>query len=406
MLRKIDKEFWLVIFALSWIVLINFLCQIPISNSVVGDEGSFLQAALKLYNQQLPSDDRPFLIAAIQGFPLLFNFPVQSVYIWSFIINCVCWILSSLLIFKICKIRVGEKWAFAASLLFLLCIGNLAINFKLLSEPIYIFFILGSLFFINSFYCKKQIKFLLLGIVVLTLSILIKPLSMGLLVLVLIACFKKWKSLFFNRLSILLFLSFGLLFFQMQSMKSQYGNYTVSYIDAFTYYNYLGTRADCLKNKSTFKQGENERYRYFLKLPSSEQKKVAQEDLVFQIRYNLPNLIQAYFTTILINSSKGSASIHALENNSNTFYFDFFQYSFKVITKLQNCILTLFGFLLSMNCLVRFKKDGFLSVVAVAFFYILFVSGISSDQGDRFHIVLYPLVLILFASFLNRKFIH
>lgn len=405
MIKKIDKEFWLVIFALIWIILLTFLCQIKISNSVVGDEGSFLKAALKLYHQKLPSDDRPLLIAAIQGFPLLFKLPIQSVYIWSFFINCVCWILSSLLIFKICKIKVGGKWAFVAGILFLLCIGNLAINFKLLSESVYIFFILWSLFFINTYFSKYQIKFLLLAIIVLTLSILIKPLSIGLLFLVLILSLKQWKSLATNRLSILLFLSFGLLFFQMQSMKSQYGNYTISYIDAFTYYNYLGTRADCLKNDKEFKQGENERYQHFLKLSSLEQKKVANEDLIFQMQYNFPNLIHAYFINLSINSSKGSASIHELKNSSHTTYFDFFQFSFKVITKLQNIILSLFGFLLSINYLFRFKKYGVLSVVAITFLYIFFVSGISSDQGDRFHIILYPLVLIMLVHFLKTKIV-
>lgn len=407
MFSKVKKEFWLIGFALVWLVFVTFLLQMNISFSVQGDEASFLQAAKNLYLHNLPSDDRPLLIAFINGFPLLFSFSSDSIYLWSFIVNCFSWVVSSVLIFKICKTRVGEKRALLAGIFFLLCLGNLAITFKLLSESVYIVMLLLSFYYLNSHLVTGSKKHLVYSICILTLSLLVKPLSLGLVLILLVFNWKKWRIIFLNRVAVLLFLSFGLVFFQMFSMKSQFGNFTVSYIDSFTYYNYLGTRADCLQKNIPFKQGDNDRYNYFLTLSSSAQRQVANADLQYQIQHNFPNLVRAYFINLTVNSSKGSAAIHGLQNYDDTKYFPQIHYLCKAISKVQNIVLTFSGLLLSLYLLLfNFRKFNFNTFISLTFLYIFFVSGISSDQGDRFHIVLYPLVILMFFTFYAKKVTH
>jgi hypothetical protein len=79
---------------------------------------------------------------------------------------------------------------------------------------------------------------------VLFLAALVKPLSLGLGFLLLLYYFKKLKAIFINKFSPFIFISLSLIFLQMYSLKKDYGDFTISYIDSFTYYNYLGTRAD------------------------------------------------------------------------------------------------------------------------------------------------------------------
>ena len=73
------------------------------------------------------------------------------------------------------------------------------------------------------------------------------------------------------------------------------------------------------------------------------------------------------------------------------------------ITEWQNKLTTLLGLLLAMNFIITFKKHNkIVFVFALYFSYIFFISGISSTQGDRFHIVFYPIVLLLLFHFFEK----
>ena len=232
---------------------------------------------------------------------------------------------------------------------------------------------------------------------------MIKPLSLGLFFVIVIRFYSQWKSIFFSKYSLFIYTAFFLLFFQMNSLKKQYGNFTVSYIDSFTYYNYLGTRAYCLQNNTDYNQGINARVDLFSNLTDSIQKKVASEDLKLQLKTNKVNLIKAYGINLVTNATKGSASVFGCENILKTRYFNYSHYFFKVISKLQNIIFTLLGFLLASYFLIQKRGEIYDKMISFVIFYIIFVSAISSDQGDRFHIVIYPLILILFAKFISKK---
>jgi hypothetical protein len=66
--------------------------------------------------------------------------------------------------------------------------------------------------------------------------------------------------------------------------------------------------------------------------------------------------------------------------------------------------MTILGIVLSLIIIRKYyKKDIFLLFVAVFILYIIGISGISSNQGDRFHIITYPFTLILIANYLKSK---
>ena len=67
-------------------------------------------------------------------------------------------------------------------------------------------------------------------------------------------------------------------------------------------------------------------------------------------------------------------------------------------------MMTIFGIVLSLLTLLKYyRKDFFLFFTALLVLYIIGISGISSDQGDRFHIITYPFTLILLANYLKTK---
>ncbi|MES2746733.1 MAG: hypothetical protein V4648_00045 [Bacteroidota bacterium] len=398
---------FLLLIAMVWLLVVVFIFQINAQTFTFGDSTSYYLAAVDLYQKGILNDHRPLVISAINGLPLAFGFENSAIYTWSLIVNLSCWLATLLLIFTIAKRYVSQKLAFLVSVFFIFCLGNLFITFHLLSETVFTFCLLLVLYLIQKHLETKKINFLIYATSLLILAIMIKPLSLLLVIIILLFFYKKAMKLFTSKHSIVIYLSGCVLLFQLFTLKKEFGNFTVSYIDAFTYYNYLGTRADCLQHNVLFEQGKNERYVYFSTLSPSQQKEVAAADFKQQLTNNTVNLGKAYFINLWINATKGSASVFGCENKANTSYFIPFQMLFKSIAKVQNIVLTSIGLALSLLTLVRWKRaDLFFKISSIVILYVVIISAISSDQGDRFHIVLYPIILLLLAHFYQKKQIH
>lgn len=399
--QKYKYPIYLILIASIWILFVTFGMQLFQQNFIFGDTKSYILAAQELFLKHKLNSQRPLIISFINGFPLLFGFSKSVLFFWSLSINLFCWFAIILVVFLICEERANSKLAFQVALIFVFCIGNLFIAFHLLSETIFTFLLIFVFYLTHKYFKKRKNIFLLISIFILILMIMIKPLAFGLFFILMFFVYKQWREVFFNSFSFLIYGSLLLLFFQMNGLKKQYGNFTVSYIDSFTYYNYLGTRADCLKNNLEFKQGLNFRYIYFSTLTDSVQKKIASEDFKFQLKNNKINLFKAYFINLFINSSKGSASVFGCENKDKTICFEGLKLFFKIISKIQNCIFSIIAILLSVYYLIIKRSELIIKIISLSIIYIIAISAISSDQGDRFHIVTYPLILILVAKFIQ-----
>ena len=368
-----------------------------------GDEPGYFQAAQKLYSSFRLDDGRPLLIAAINGFPLLFGLKIDWLNYWIFLINVFSWLATAFFIFDIVATNFNKKAGFFLALIYIFCVGNLAITFKVLSESVFIMFLIFGIFLTNKYLLSRNYKFLSVAISIFFLASLIKPIALGMGFILTFIFIKNLKLIFINKYSIFIFLSIGLVFFQMNTLKKEYGNFTISYIDGFTYYNYLGTRADCLKNNTKFIQGKNPRFLYLSKFNHVEQKKIVLSDFKNQLFNNTFYLIKAYFINILSNSTHGSPVITNCQNKNKTNYFDFFKVLFKVLSKIQNIIYTAVGLSLSLYCLKNYQSfNKLLFLISALQLYLFLLSAISSNQGDRLHLVLFPLTILLLMPFLLK----
>lgn len=189
---------------------------------------------------------------------------------------------------------------------------------------------------------------------------------------------------------------------QVVGMRAQYGDFTISYIDGVTYHNYLCTKAKCYENGQEYIGRNNPRGEYLFGLNFTDQKKVATEDLKDQVKNNFPNLIKAYFDDVLDNSITGNVCIENLINHENKDNFSFWKSLVFEVTKWQNRIFTLLAILLSAYFLFKYyKKERLYFFIAFFITYIIVLSGVSCGQGDRFHLVTFPFVILLLAKFLT-----
>lgn len=190
---------------------------------------------------------------------------------------------------------------------------------------------------------------------------------------------------------------------QVLGMKVQYGDFTISYIDGVTYHNYICSKAECYKNGKQYEQINNPRAEYLFGLDFTDQKKVALEDLKHQIKTNFPNLVKAYFSDVIENSKTGNACIEDLKNYESKSDFPIWKKLIFSITKWQNRIFTVLAILLSAMFLYKsYKQRKATFFVAFFILYIIILSGISCGQGDRFHLVTFPFVILLLANFLSE----
>jgi len=131
---------------------------------------------------------------------------------------------------------------------------------------------------------------------------------------------------------------------------------------------------------------------------------VASADLKNQIKTNFPNFVKAYFSDVIENSKTGNACIEDLKNKANKANFLFWKNTMFAITKWQNRFFTVLAVLLSVFFIIKRNKieKGYL-FVSFFILYIIILSGISCGQGDRFHLVTFPFVILLLAKFISGK---
>ncbi|MEM0542791.1 hypothetical protein WFZ85_09180 [Flavobacterium sp. j3] len=347
---------------------------------------------------------RPMLMAFITGIPYLFGSSDAGIFQWSLLVNIFCWLGTSILLFEILKQFVAKKIAFVFSILPFFILGNIILNFHLLTENIFVFFIMLSFYLMFQYYKTAEFWYLSLSVSLFLSSMLIKPGAKFLAIIITMFFIKeifrnyKSKSMFFLYGSVLMIL------IQVVGMRVQYGDFTISYIDGVTYHNYLCSKADCFKNGKEYSQMNNPRAEFLFSLDFTDQKKVALEDFKNQIKTNFPNLVKAYFSDVAENSKSGNSCIEDLKNYNNKVDFSFWKAFVFDITKWQNRLFTLLGIVLSGFFLFKgFKNEKAYFLVAFFITYIIVLSGISCGQGDRFHLVTFPFVILLLALFLSKS---
>jgi len=234
------------------------------------------------------------------------------------------------------------------------------------------------------------------------LAMLIKPGSKFFAVAV---CLYFAKTLYRNlgkRSMLPIYASLFIIACQLWGMKKKYGDYTISYIDGVTCYNYLCNRAVSLENGSEFKPSA--RASEINSVSYSTAKKRAISDLYVQIAENPENLAKAYFIDVYDNTKSGNSAIDFAQNVEKSKHFNWVKTLLYHISKWQNRLFTILGLLLgSFYLWMNFKTEKATAVAAFFILYVIATSGISSNEGDRFHLVAFPFTMILLAKYYTEK---
>ena len=404
MVSKLKYEYVLIFISLFSIFLINSLLSLFSQNDLCLDCENYLESAIYLFKNFEVHYYRPIGMSIIYGFPIMFGYDSYlDLYNYVIIINILFYIGIIIYFFKICSLFFDKKKSFYFSLLLITYFGiSLHIN-ELLTEIPFIFFILVAFYCLSKYYILNKTDYLFYAISLFLFTILIRPgifyFAFGIFIFYLLTIYKNWSI---KRILILIVPAL-LILFQMIKMNEQYGNYTISYIDAVTYYNYLGSKSIGLKNNKILNQNSNKRADFIFNQTYKNQKNIAYQDLIYQIKNNTYYLVKAYIDDLEENTKTGTSRLQNLKNIKNEKYFDEKIKLFSEITEWQNKLTTLFGLLLALYFTITYNKHNKIVFVFVLYFiYIFFISGISSTQGDRFHIVFYPIVLLLLLFFLKN----
>jgi 4-amino-4-deoxy-L-arabinose transferase-like glycosyltransferase len=404
MIPKLKYEYLLGLISLFSIFLINSLLSLYSQNDLCLDCENYFESAIYLFKNFEVHYYRPIGMSIIYGLPILIGYDnYLDLYNYVIIINILFYTAIIIYFFKISCLFFDKKKSFYFSLVLLTYFGiSLHLN-EMLSEIPFIFFTLIAFYCLAKYYILSKTDYLFYAISLLLFTILIRPgilyFAFGIFIFYLFTIHKNWSI----KRALILIIPAILILFQMIKMKEKYGNYTISYIDAVTYYNYLGSKSISLKDNKILNQNNNKRADFIFSQAFKNQKNIAYQDLIYQIKNNTCYLVKAYIDDVEENTKTATSRLQNLKNIENEKYFDVKIKLFSGITEWQNKLTTLFGLLLAIYFTITFNKHNkVVFVFALYFIYIFFISGISSTQGDRFHIVFYPIVLLLLLIFFKK----
>ena len=401
--QKYRYSLLIVLIGLIWLEVLNVLLQLDRQTLLYPDASNYLESAQKMYLKFTGHYYRPMVMAFITGLPYLFGSSDAGILQWSLLVNVLCWLGTSLLLFQIAKDFLKTKVAFLFALLPFFIIGNAVLNYHLLTENIYTFFIVLAFYSLFRYFKTNNFWFLSLSLSLLLSSMLIKPGAKFLAILILLFFIKTVLKNYKTKAMILIYGSVLMILIQLVGMKVQYGDFTLSYIDGVTYHNYLFSKAECFKNGKEYHQINNPRAEYLFSLLFTDQKRVAKEDAIRQIKTNFPNVVKAYFHNLLENTKSGNACVYDLENKKGSRDFDFWKTAAFNLSKWQNRLFTVLGVLVSLYFVRKIlAKKSVYTFMALFVLYTIILSGISCGQGDRFHVVTFPIVLLLLAKVLSE----
>ncbi len=396
--------FLLLILGLFWIVFFNFFLQVLNQGIIYPDANSYVNSSKDLYFFFRGHLTRPIGMAFITGIPLLFGASTSKLFVFGFYLNFSCWISFLLLLFQLLKEILQPRIAFIFCIVSMLFIGNTVSIFQVSSESIYLLFIGFGLLFFLKYFKNNSFGCLSLALSLFILSCLIKPGSIVLAIVFTgyfsIKIFNKYKS----KAAYLIYGSWLLIVIQCAGLKYQFGNFTTSYIDAITYYCYLGAKSKAFETNQDFKKVWLERTNFIYSQDPPAIKLIAKTDAIKQLQTNKINLVKAYGMNLFENATTGSFPIQDYKNSSNEEYFNDLKKWLIELSIWQNIAFSILSiFFASYMFFSSYKSELFYSIISFIILTTIFLSGLSCSEGDRFNVIVFPFTLILVVKFFSDK---
>ena len=406
--------------ALFVFLTVGFFTQIFRSYFLQGfmqtsDTWSYYSAAINFFHHFKADPMRTLGYPVLIGIPLIFNAGTDTLYLWAIFLNLVAWILTSLFIFNTLILVTKKNISILTTAIFIMCVGNIEYVYLVLSETIYTCLITGVVYFIVVYFLRKKINSLAWAFLLFSVSLLIRPtlwpiypFVIGIVVYVGVKSIRLFqrKAIFYYFL--IFFMGLGLISFQLRMMKRDFGEYTISFNGEKTLYEYLGSYASHLGDKTDFKTEKDKRLITMIKCINGGQWKkmdsICGADLKYQLKNNTGNLCKALKIDIAANTFE--PGFFNISNISKWFFFDAVKNACIWLSYWQNVLFTGFCFI-SIGLIIILRKKLGIEKAKIALInwgiamLIIFISAISFWQLNRFHIVFTPLVLINVALLLD-----
>lgn len=396
LLKKFRLQMAIVATGITVLCTFNVLLQLDSQSFLYPDSKGYLESCRNLFLFARGHQYRPLLMAFLNGWPLLFSRSDNVVLQWSLFVNVAAWLGTAVVLFALLKEK-GAKVALVVSLVFLVSPGIAAMNFHLLADVLFIFFLIAFFYLLSRYFNTGTSVWLTVGLAVLLLSTLIKPASQFLAVLFVGYFFKTLWKFRLKKVMLPLYGAFCLVLLQMGGLKYQFGDFTLSYTDATTLHDYLLAKSQAFADGKPYKAGVNERSVAFFELSAHEQKIAARRDLRLQLSQHPLQVFRAYADDIAENISGGSDVVRDCRNVLDSSYFAKSKSFLLGFSTVENLFFSIAGVLISVYFLLKRGKNKSAGAAAVIILYLTLISGISNGEGDRFQIAVYPFVLFLMA---------
>ncbi|MCK5824152.1 MAG: hypothetical protein KAG96_01965 [Ichthyobacteriaceae bacterium] len=401
-----------VVIAFAFFVLTGIYINIFNDAFILPDSRSYIDASNMLYNNFKPHPFRPMGYALILGLPNVFIklVTVNQYIIFGVFLNLVSWLGSIIVFYKTLMLSFGNKTSFWISIIFALSIGNIAIAFMVLTEPITMFLLVLALYNVIKYSKYKNLSNLIIPSSLINILVLIRPgfFYVSILFSIFLIAFLLYKKIKWNKYLIFFTFSIAIIFLQLFMMHKSYGNYTASYIDKITWYKYLGAESNSNNFNHNYIVERDLRIANLEGKLWKEKSVIATDDLKYQVSTNIINILKEYTLNFAENSVGGSIIIETVQginiDNNNSIYKTTNSF-LHLITKLQNIFYIVIFILSLLILLKKYNKIDFaIYPLLVIVLYVLLTSGISFWQGDRFNIILYPIIIVIFMHLLNTNF--
>ncbi len=383
----------------------------------LSDCQSYRNAAHYLFFENVkPHPTRPPVFPFFIGLPYYFKASPFFCTIYVMVFNFICHLFTIAILFKIIEKILGTKKAFYLSLLYACNIGSIVINNQTLTEPLYTLSLVAIAYFLQKYILQNAIKNVLWAYLLLCLSILIRPTLLPLFWIASIGVFyliyQQKERLKYGIVALSIPLS--ILGSHAYNMKVYYGKPTISFIGPLAYFTYLTPYAD---QYDTYPDWQNRLKAWEIakrpRMNLYEQRDTvsnmdwvglttfAQQEFITTAQTKPKALFITYIHHIASNCVAYSMMTMWLENIRKDTFFEKVKKIASHITRLQNTVYSS-AFLMLLPVLLFSKKirqEGisFILPIGLIGLTIIFVSGISITQGDRFHIVFAPLALIVLS---------
>jgi len=364
------------------------------------DTWTYIDASNMLYDEMKPHPTRPLGYSLISGLPKLFDPELSDEnYIrFAVLINLLAWFGSVIFFYKSLNTYFDKKTTFFLVLPFIFTLGSIAHIFIMLSETLILFLLSIISFLIVKHDKTNKIKYLVLAATILNFAILVRPGFIYLGATTSVAMFFfliKGKQIQIANYIFGLFLaSIICVAGQNIAMFKEYGKITPSFIDKTTWYCYLGAETQAELTDTPLLDVKNSRSLFLTNMTFKKIGEISSADFKKQLTNNPEIVIKHWLFNVARNSIAGSSTLRAF-SSKETSAFSLPTILYK-ITRIQNTSFTLLFLISALFIVINpFKTKLIVYLLSIIILYIFSISGISFWQGDRFHFVLYQMILIV-----------